>query len=688
MSETMDTGALLTAYALGELDGAAKLAVEARLLTDAGARATVDEIRATAKALDAAFAAEPAVALLPEQRAALSRRASARSPRRWIVRTGLGLTAAAAVVLVAVTLIPARRWVALSPPSSGPDAPLPMGYAASGGGAGARGGFTEFTSSHDVRVFGTLVEGEAGFGLPDDIFFGSPANPQGGPASAGTDSDTGVSYEYGASAESYSRIQEGPLLKVRGRRALSTFSIDVDTASYANVRRMLNDGQRPPPGAVRVEELVNYFPYAYSPPAGNAPFAVHAEVAACPWRLQHRLVKIGLKAREVERKQRPPMNLVFLLDVSGSMDDPRKLPLVKASMRMLLEELAERDSVAIVTYAGESGVKLPPTSCEKKTEIQAAIDSLVAGGSTNGASGIQLAYDTAGVRFSKEAANRVVLCTDGDFNVGATSHEQLLTLITEKAKTGVFLTVLGYGMGNLKDDTLELLADKGNGGYGYVDSTREAHKILVEQASGTLVTVAKDVKIQVEFNPATVAAYRLVGYENRRLAAKDFKDDTKDAGEIGAGHTVTALYEVVPVGVPVPDEKTQADVEPLKYQPVEGPKPPPAPAGSLSAEMLTVKLRWKEPQGSVSTQMDSALTDAGATYSQASADFKFAAAVASFALLLRGSPNAGTASYDSVAELAGEGLSYDPGGWRKEFLDLVAKAKSLTPPPAPASAPK
>ena len=476
----------------------------------------------------------------------------------------------------------------------------------------------------------------------------------------------------GLSAESYAAVDESGFL-LAARAPLSTFSIDVDTASYANARRMLNDGQRPPAAAVRVEEMVNYFPYAYAPPAGNAPFAVHAEVAACPWRLDHRLVKIALKARDVERRQRPPMNLVFLLDVSGSIGETRKLPLVQASMRMLLEELAERDSVAIVTYAGAAGLRLPPTTCEKKDVIQAAIDSLTAGGSTNGAGGIQLAYDTAALRFSKDSANRVVLCTDGDFNVGVTSHEQLLSLITERAKSGIFLTVLGYGMGNLKDDTLELLADKGNGGYGYVDSTREAHKILVEQASGTLVTVAKDVKIQVEFNPATVAGYRLVGYENRRLAAKDFKDDTKDAGEMGAGHTVTALYEVVPAGGSV--SAADPEGEPLKYQrPVEPPRL--VPTGS--AELLTVKLRWKEPQGAVSTESQVALTDAGAAYATASPDFKFAAAVAAFALLLRDSTQRGTASYDAVAEWAGEGLSPDPGGWRHEFLDLVARAKSLS----------
>ena len=373
--------------------------------------------------------------------------------------------------------------------------------------------------------------------------------------------------------ESYGAFAESPFRAPKGEAALSTFSIDVDTASYANVRRMLNDGHLPPADAVRVEELVNYFPYAYAPPAGNDPFAVNLEVAGCPWNAKHRLVRIGLKGRDVAGKERPASNLVFLLDVSGSMNAPNKLPLVKASLRMLLDGLNERDMVAIVVYAGASGLALPPTSCEKKNAILEAIDRLVPSGSTNGAAGIELAYETAVRSFIPGGVNRVVLCTDGDFNVGNVSHEGLLALISEKAKSKVFLTALGYGMGNYKDDTLELLADRGNGNYGYIDTTREAHKVLVDGASGTLMTIAKDVKLQVEFNPATVAAYRLVGYDNRILAAKDFNDDAKDAGEIGAGHTVTAFYEIVPVGVEPPASDDRPGVDPLRYQ---------RPAGSPS----------------------------------------------------------------------------------------------------------
>ncbi len=515
--------------------------------------------------------------------------------------------------------------------------------------------------------------------------------------------------------ESYRSYVENAFLVPKGDVALSTFSIDVDTASYANVRRMLNDGHLPNPDAVRVEELVNYFPYAYAAPTGDDPFAVHLEVAGCPWNTTHRLIRVGIKGKEVARKERPASNLVFLVDVSGSMNAPNKLPLVKASLRMLLDELNERDKVSIVVYAGASGLALATTSCEQKNTILEAIDKLVPAGSTNGAAGIQLAYDTAVQSFIPGGVNRVVLCTDGDFNVGVTSHADLLKLIETSAKSKVFLTALGYGMGNYKDDTLELLADKGNGNYGYIDTTREAHKVLVEQSSGTLMTIAKDVKLQVEFNPATVAGYRLVGYDNRLLAAKDFNDDTKDAGEIGAGHTVTAFYEIVPVGVelPVAAADKPVSVDPLKYQqpvpplnvsgfpptprvivfpnplpvPVLVPMTPAAPVifsptyvpTATSTDLLTVKLRWKAPEGDVSTKNEFALADGGATYDKASADFQFASAVTAFALLLKQSPHRGTANVDAVLEIAGSSLGNDPGAWRAEFVDLVKKAKSLSP---------
>jgi Ca-activated chloride channel family protein len=355
------------------------------------------------------------------------------------------------------------------------------------------------------------------------------------------------------------------------------------------------------------------------------------------------------------------------------MDQPNKLPLVKASMRMLLDELNERDTVSIVVYAGDSGLALAPTSCERKREIADAIDRLSAGGSTNGASGLTLAYETAALHFVPGGSNRVVLCTDGDWNVGVTSRDDLWKMIAEKAKSGVYLSVLGFGMGNYKDDMLEQLADRGNGNHGYVDSTREAHRLLVEDAGGTLVTVAKDVKLQVEWNPATVAGYRLVGYENRRLADRDFKDDAKDAGEMGAGHTVTALYEVVPAGQEVAEDAATADVDPLKYQRIA---PGAVPTGS--GEMLTVRLRYKEPDASSSVALEKALTDGGAALATASADLRFAAAVAEFALLLRRSPQKGDATFESVLALAGGSLGADAGGWRHEFLDLVAKARTIT----------
>jgi Ca-activated chloride channel family protein len=585
------------------------------------------------------------------------------------------------------------------------------------------------------------------------VFFGTPANPKGvpfgvhpEPASGGTSKDSGITQFlppkvdlvpsgavndesnplFGGEAEtseSYRSYVENAFRIPQGELALSTFSIDVDTASYANVRRMLGEGHLPPADAVRVEELLNYFPYAYAAPTGDDPFAVNLEVAGCPWSPTHRLVRVGIKGKDVARKERPASNLVFLLDVSGSMNQPNKLPLVKASMRMLLDELNERDKVSIVVYAGASGMALPPTSCEKKTTILEAIEKLVASGSTNGAAGIQLAYDTAIQAFIPGGVNRVVLCTDGDWNVGATSHADLLKLISEKAKSKVFLTALGFGMDNLKDDTLELLADKGNGNYGYIDSTREAHKVLVEQSSGTLMTIAKDVKLQVEFNPATVAAYRLVGYDNRLLEAKDFNDDTKDAGEIGAGHTVTAFYEIVPVGVelPVAPSPAPASVDPLKYQtpgapgsipapapppgvpvapgappvivfpplpaPTPAPIPPPAPIiispsytpATTSPELMTVKLRWKAPEGDVSTKKEFPLTDGGATFDKATSDFQFASAVAEFALLLKQSPYRGASNLDAVLEIAGSSLGADVGGWRTEFMDIVKKAKSLVP---------
>jgi Ca-activated chloride channel family protein len=471
-----------------------------------------------------------------------------------------------------------------------------------------------------------------------------------------------------SNTEGYDRIYENPFLNVR-QNPLSTFSIDVDTASYANVRRFLNSGMLPPKDAVRIEELVNYFSYHYAPPADQTPFAVHAEVAGCPWEPKHRLLRIALKGREIDLQNRPASNLVFLIDVSGSMDDPAKLPLLKSALHMLVDKLAENDRVAMVVYAGSSGLVLPSTSGLFKETILGALDRLQAGGSTNGGSGIQLAYQVARERFIQGGTNRVILCTDGDFNVGITDQGSLTRLIEEEAKSGVFLSVLGFGTGNLKDATMEQLADRGNGNYAYIDTHKEARKVLVEQLGGTLITIAKDVKLQLEFNPWQVAGYRLIGYENRLLRAEDFNDDKKDAGEIGAGHTVTAFYELVPAGVAIPAGK----VDDLKYQQL------PEPAGPASDELLTLKLRYKEPEGATSKLIETVVKDAATNYAQASEDFRFATAVAGFGLLLRDSQFKGDLTLGAILELAQASHGTDENGYRAELIELVKKAQALRP---------
>jgi Ca-activated chloride channel family protein len=464
--------------------------------------------------------------------------------------------------------------------------------------------------------------------------------------------------------EAYHRIVDNAFLAVADT-PLSTFSIDVDTASYANVRRFLRDRQLPPKDAVRIEELINYFHFDYPAPEDGTPFSVTSHVAPCPWNREHRLVLLGLQARRLAEGQLPPRNLVFLLDVSGSMSEPRKLPLVKAAMGLLVDQLTERDRISIVVYAGASGLVLPPTSGDRKGEIRAALAALEAGGSTAGGAGIQLAYRTAQETFIEGGVNRVVLATDGDFNVGITSHGDLSRLIEEKRKTGVSLSVLGFGMGNLKDSTMEMLADKGNGNYAYIDTLAEARKVLVAEAGSTLVTVAKDVKLQVEFNPAAVSAYRLIGYENRVLADADFNDDTKDAGDMGAGHSVTALYEVVPAGARAGARR----VDPLKYQEDRRPS-----AVADASELMTVKLRYKAPDADESELLVVAVKEGGQTDS---ADLRFAAAVAAFGMLLRDSEHKGTATFADVLELARQGRGEDAGGYRAEFIQLVESARSL-----------
>lgn len=490
---------------------------------------------------------------------------------------------------------------------------------------------------------------------------------------------------------------------------LSTFSIDVDTAAYSNVRRFLSQGQLPPADAVRIEEMVNYFTYSYPQPTDGRPFAVAVNGAPAPWAPERQLVRIGVKGKEVPASERPPANLVFLLDVSGSMGDANKLPLVKESMKTLLSQLRPNDRVGIVTYAGDARLVLGSTTCSEGGAIVSAIESLQSGGSTNGGGGIQMAYDLAQSNFIREGINRVILATDGDFNVGTTAHGDLMGMIEARAKSGVFLTTLGFGMGNLKDSTLEQLADRGNGNYAYIDNHAEARKALVDQLSGTLQTIAKDVKIQVEFNPAKVSHYRLLGYENRALAAQDFNDDTKDAGEIGAGHTVTALYEIIPVGaspvtgvdalkyqsttpggIVVPSDAVAPSVDPLKYQngaapqvpesptpPVKGeeriaPEPLPLPAG----EWLTVKMRYKQPEGNESTKIDVPLLAMNGDLREADPDFRFASAVAAFGQVLRNSGYRHPSNFDRIIELARGAANGDTD--REAFVDLVITAKTLS----------
>lgn len=468
--------------------------------------------------------------------------------------------------------------------------------------------------------------------------------------------------------EAYDYIADNPFLDVT-QNPLSTFSVDVDTASYSNVRRFLERGTLPPKDAVRIEELVNYFDYDYQGPDDEKPFAVHFEIAEAPWKPEHRLLRIALKGREIKPGKRPAGNFVFLLDVSGSMADENKLPLVQESMRLLVDQLTESDRVAIVVYAGDTRLELPSTSGDQKEKLRSAIDRLRAGGSTNGAGGIQLAYQTAQQSFIPGGVNRVILATDGDFNVGVTSRGELARLIEEKAKSGVYLSALGFGMGNYKDATLELLAAKGRGNYAYIDNLREAKRALVDQVHATLVTIARDVKIQVEFNPRRVSSYRLIGYEDRMMPKEDFNDDQKTAGAVGAGHTVTVLYELVPAGA----DKTTPVVDPLKYQKPSQPSP-----SADSDEILTLKIRSKEPEKDKSVLAEFTVRDSARKFSQASPDFKFAAAVAAFGMVLRDSPHKGSANLEKVLEWAKDGRGPDTGGYRQEFIRLIHRALSIS----------
>ncbi len=468
--------------------------------------------------------------------------------------------------------------------------------------------------------------------------------------------------------EDYDVIVENRFLAAN-RNPLSTFSIDVDEASYSNVRRYLQNGAAPPAGAVRIEELINYFDYDYAKPQGGVPFAVHTEIAVCPWSSQHKLIHVGLQGKEIPISNLPSSNLVFLIDVSGSMNEPNKLPLVQASLKMLTDQLREQDNVAIVVYAGSAGLVLPSTSGANKTKIKEAISNLEAGGSTSGGEGIQLAYKTALNHFIKGGNNRVILATDGDFNVGVSSDAALVRLIEQERERGIYLSVLGFGMGNYKDNKMQQLADKGNGNHSYIDNIDEARKVLVSEFGSTLFTIANDVKIQIEFNPARVQAYRLVGYENRMLAAEDFNDDKKDAGELGSGHTVTALYEIIPAGV---NDAFTKSVDSFKYQ-ANNKKI----AENATNELMTIKLRYKEPDASTSKLMVHTVMDASKKWESTSDNFRFSAAVAEFGMLLRQSGYAQQSSFQQVAALARSAAGSDLNGYRREFIQLVQTAESV-----------
>jgi Ca-activated chloride channel family protein len=467
--------------------------------------------------------------------------------------------------------------------------------------------------------------------------------------------------------EEYDAIQEN-IFHEALRNPLSTFSIDVDAASYSNMRRFINNGQRPPKDAVRIEEMVNYFDYDYSQPNGEHPFNIITEISTAPWNAQHKLVHIGLQGKKIPTENLPPSNLVFLIDVSGSMDQPNKLPLLKSSFKMLVNELRQQDHVAIVVYAGAAGLVLEPTSGAEKKKIMEAIDNLEAGGSTAGGAGIKLAYAVAKEHFKAGGNNRVILATDGDFNVGVSSNAEMERIVEDKRKDGVFLTVLGYGMGNYKDSKMEIMADKGNGNYAYIDNITEAQKVLVNEFGGTLFTIAKDVKLQIEFNPTKVKAYRLIGYENRMLKSEDFNNDKKDAGELGSGHTVTALYEIIPVGV----ESEFLKIDELKYQTTKI-----DPAASKSKELMTVKFRYKKPDEDVSKLIVHPLVDNQVALSKTSDDFRWSASVAAFGMLLRESEYIKNFSYDQVVQLAQGAKGIDKEGYRIEFINMAKSFGSI-----------
>ena len=649
--------ARLTAYVLGELSAVERAAVDELLARDEAARTFVDELRRTAEVLERELAEEPAPALEPQQREHIERTARwAPAPGRWRRRSlALALGSAAALALSLGVL-----WIGgqFAPREDG-DA---FAYRIWGDPAAAsrRAGTTAGVARH--LVLPQQLPGDARYSWRFDRYTGDDSSRE---------------------LDVAARIEPPPaplpsLFRLSDDAVFSTFSIDVDTASYSHARReVLEHGRLPQPGDVRIEEFVNSFPYGDPAPTHGSPFAVSAESAACPWAPAHRLVRIGLRAEDIAAADRAPSNLVFLIDVSGSMSD--ELPLLVRSMKLLVEQLDGRDRVAVVVYAGASGLALPSTSCLDAWAIVDALERLKSGGSTNGGEGIRLAYQTARENLLPGGINRVILCTDGDFNVGVSDEDGLLELIEQERAAGVFLSVLGFGGSNLADAKLELLADHGNGHYALIDSLAEARKVLVNEMGGTLQTVAKDVKLQVEFNPAQVQAWRLLGYENRLLAFEDFADDRVDAGEIGAGLSTTALYELVPWGVPLGEEWIAQPDEQADEQPDASDE---QARHVFDDELLQLRLRYKPVDGDTSRLLEVAVTDSGRTWFETGPDFKWAAGMAAFALRLRGDPSLRDSDYGKLLQLLLEGVGDDPGGYRTPALDLVRRARDLQTKPS------
>lgn len=704
----------LTAYALGEITDPEELAdIEAAIGESEALQAAVTGIREMGDMLSAGFDSESTPELSEFEKAKLEQEPGVRKDKVFVLRDFLTswpfVLAAASAAVVTLVLLPQAMLLYQEDPVKGDLANT------SGGDVVAlieadtvdeekREGGRQFLNQDPVAsTVGTVASNEP-LAEPEEVVVSLapvPAKTLVDSGYAATQALAGarmrtqaMSKELAASmpppaafiaadfdrwnapgfnTEGYDMIEEtgfrSPLVA-----PLSTFSIDVDTASYANVRRFLNQGQLPPEDAVRIEELINYFSYADAPPTesleeGGDPFAVHMTQTRAPWNQEHRLLRIALKGYEMPWEERPASNLVFLLDVSGSMNDPNKLPLVKKSLNMLVNRLDQRDRVAVVVYAGASGLVLPSTTANNQDTIAHALNNLSAGGSTNAGAGIELAYKLARENFIEDGNNRVILCTDGDFNVGVTNRGDLAATADAEADKGIRLTILGFGMGNYKDGMLEELSNKGKGTYAYVDSDVEARKVFLSDLTSNLFTIAKDVKVQVEFNPAKIHAYRLIGYENRRLKAEDFNDDKKKAGDIGPGHSIVALYELIPAAAAI----VLPSVDDLKYQG----KPE---IGSRSDEIATVKLRYKQPEADVSKLISQAVRDRDLVeFTASSDDVRFSVAVAAFGMRLSGSKFAGSIGFDEIERIAAGAIGIDPGGFRSEFTDLVRRAGELQP---------